>query len=130
MSENTTWFCEYLLNCENSYVIVLFPNVSYNEKGDFTCNPYLTRVFWIDPDGSSKEVKSEPAIRYRDGGSTYIVTEHGEISLPVGKARTLNLQEKVTEMEQMSKTQIGTIPVLHEFFEKNGFSITRRIGLP
>lgn len=132
MSENITWFCEYLLECENSYVVVLFPNVSYDKNGEFTCDPYLTRVFWIDADGSSKEkeVKSEPATRYRDGGSTYIMTERGEICLPFGKARTLKSEKKVTEMAQMGKTQIETIPVLHNFFEKNEFSIMRKIGSP
>jgi len=72
------WCCEYLLRRESSdnYILVMFHKQEY----------YETRVIFIDNASSSdphfKEIKSEEATRYRDGGTTCIQTERGNIYLP------------------------------------------------
>ena len=71
------YYLEYILQRNgDSFIIVMF----------HTKQSYNTRVFLVenasDEEPLFKEIKSEKAERYRDGGTTYIKTECGTICLP------------------------------------------------
>lgn len=100
------WYCEYLLKrsvAEDAYIIVLFSNVELYESRVFLVKSAST------PTATFKEIKSYEAERYRDGGSTFISTEKGQISLPYRKDHIFHKYAKPNSHTSDSRKETITV---------------------
>lgn len=132
--ESSSWYCEYFIQLiispgSDEYYIQPSPGeyiVIFFAKKEDSHDVFETKVFFISEPLSEtpkiRQIKSKPASRNLDSGSTFIDLELGKIALPTGNPHYLWLKNfRQISLETHSLDEIDRFPSLKSFFQANGY---------